>query len=131
MPPRSPRLSGNAGPGESTLVIRNVTVLERRTSVRLEPEVWEALNDIAARQKVTVHFLCTEIARRKPGAASLTAAIRVLVVYYFRLAATEEGHIRAGHGGKTELMLDEVFQDRPPPPPSPRKRKPRTPRTPA
>lgn len=43
----------------STLVSRNVTVLGRRTSVRLEPEMWAALRDIAAREKCRIHDICS------------------------------------------------------------------------
>jgi hypothetical protein len=35
---------------------------------------------------------------RKNDKTSLTAAIRVFLMLYFRAAATEEGHARAGHG---------------------------------
>jgi hypothetical protein len=31
-------------------------------------------------------------------ASTLTAAIRVQIMHYFRVAATETGHRRAGHG---------------------------------
>jgi predicted DNA-binding ribbon-helix-helix protein len=41
----------NQEPAASSLVIRNVVVGGHRTSVRLEPIMWEALRDIALRQK--------------------------------------------------------------------------------
>ena len=34
----------------------------------------------------------------KPHGTSLTAALRVFVMSYFRAAATEDGHHKAGHG---------------------------------
>ncbi|MFV3127356.1 ribbon-helix-helix domain-containing protein [Niveispirillum sp. KHB5.9] len=99
MPPRSKRFSAEELPdGSSTLVIRNVVVLGKRTSLRMEPEMWDALADVAGREGQNVHDICTRIVERKPGAASLTAAIRVFLVNYYRLASTEEGHARAGHG---------------------------------
>lgn len=99
MPPRSKRFTSEDLPGgSSTLVIRNVVVLGKRTSLRMEPEMWDALSDVAAREGYNVHDICTCIVERKPAAASLTAAIRVFLVNYYRLAATEEGHVRAGHG---------------------------------
>ncbi|HTT80054.1 MAG TPA: ribbon-helix-helix domain-containing protein [Stellaceae bacterium] len=67
----------------STLVIRNVVVAGRRTSVRLEPAMWEALHDIARRTEVTLHGLVTHIARQRT-ASSLTAAIRVYIVDFYR-----------------------------------------------
>ncbi|MEM9468665.1 MAG: ribbon-helix-helix domain-containing protein [Pseudomonadota bacterium] len=82
----------------STLVSRNITVLGKRTSVRLEPEMWKELKSIARREKCTIHDLCTLISLRKNAGTSLTAAIRVFLMLYFRAAATEDGHNKAGHG---------------------------------
>lgn len=108
MPPRSKRLSGDAAPGDSTLVIRNVTVLDQRTSIRMEPEMWDALLDVCRREGRTTHEICSEVARAKPNPASLTAAIRVFLLAYYRAAATDEGHSRAGHG-KGEGIMDAAF----------------------
>jgi predicted DNA-binding ribbon-helix-helix protein len=82
----------------STLVSRNVTIAGHRTSCRLEPFMWDALYDICARERVTIHTLCTRISERKDANTSLTAAIRVFALAYFRAASTEEGHMRASHG---------------------------------
>lgn len=111
LPPRSKRLSANAAPGESNLVIRNVTVLGKRTSLRMEPQMWDALIDVCERERLTAHDVCSRIADRKEPEASLTGAIRVFLLSYFRHAATEEGHLRAGHGNGRLLNLDEVFAD--------------------
>lgn len=83
---------------KSTLVSKNVTILGRRTSVRLEPEMWLALKDIARRERCSMHDICSLIHMRKNENTSLTAAIRVFLMLYYRAAATEEGHSRAGHG---------------------------------
>ncbi|HEU4837849.1 MAG TPA: ribbon-helix-helix domain-containing protein [Micavibrio sp.] len=82
----------------STLVSRNITVNGRRTSVRLEPEMWRALKEISVRENCSIHELCSLISFRKNKRTSLTAAIRVFLMLYFRAATTEEGHGRAGHG---------------------------------
>ena len=74
-------------PGPSSLVIRNVVVAGHRTSVRLEPVMWEALADIAGRRGQTVNEVVTEIDRDR-SASSLTAAIRVYIVDYYRSAAS-------------------------------------------
>jgi predicted DNA-binding ribbon-helix-helix protein len=81
----------------STLINRNVTVMGRRTSVRLEQAMWDALEEICRREQKVLNQLVTEIdhARRE---SSLTAAIRVTIMLYFKLAATERGHVQAGHG---------------------------------
>jgi predicted DNA-binding ribbon-helix-helix protein len=70
----------------ASLTIRNVVVAGHRTSVRLEPVMWEALRDIARRRDMPLNHLVTEIARRRT-APSLTAAIRVYIVDFYRSAA--------------------------------------------
>jgi predicted DNA-binding ribbon-helix-helix protein len=82
----------------TTLISRNITVMGRRTSVRLEPEMWTALQEISRREQCTIHDICTLIGVRKNAKTSLTAAIRVFLMLYFRAASTEDGHQRAGHG---------------------------------
>lgn len=90
------RLRGDA-PIVAPLVPRNVTVAGRRTSVRLEPDMWDALGEIARREDVSVHDICTIVAQRRTR-SSLTAALRVFALGYFRAAATEKGHLHVGHG---------------------------------
>lgn len=92
------------GEGRSTLVSRNITVLGRRTSVRLEPEMWTALRDIATREKCRIHDICSLIHLRKNQRTSLTAAIRVFLMLYYRASSTEEGHSRVGHGNFSTMM---------------------------
>lgn len=82
----------------STLISKNVTIRGHRTSIRLEPEMWDALKDIALREGTTIHNICSLIAIRKVDESSLTAAIRVFLMLYYRAATTSDGHLRAGHG---------------------------------
>ncbi len=89
---------------KSTLVSRNITVLSRRTSVRLEPEMWNALREIARREKCKIHDICSIIHLRKNPQTSLTAAIRVFLMLYYRAAATDDGHGRAGHGNFENMI---------------------------
>lgn len=90
------------GPSENGsdggLVKRNVTVGGLRTSIKLEPEMWDALKEVCKREGVTVSAMCTAINRQKPEATALASAIRVHLVRYFRASSTEEGHTAAGHG---------------------------------
>ncbi len=72
----------------SSLVIRNVVVAGHRTSVRLEPTMWEALREIARQRETNLNELVTEIDRRR-DASSLTAAIRVYIVDFYRSAAAQ------------------------------------------
>jgi predicted DNA-binding ribbon-helix-helix protein len=68
------------------LAIRNVVVAGHRTSVRLEPLMWEALREIAGWRGIGLNALITEIAQSRE-ASSLTAAIRVYIVDFYRSAA--------------------------------------------
>jgi predicted DNA-binding ribbon-helix-helix protein len=62
------------------------TVGERRTRVELEEEFWEALQDIAARQNTELATLVEQLNRRR-GADSLTSALRMFAISYYRSAA--------------------------------------------
>lgn len=76
---------------------RNVTVSGHRTSLRLEQDVWDALDEICDREGISVHNLCTLIEQRRAH-SSRTAAVRAFILGYFREAASDAGHQRAGHG---------------------------------
>jgi len=93
---------------KSSLVSRNVTIGSHRTSIRLEPDMWNGLREICRREHVTMHDIATVVSERKPANTSLTAAIRVFVMAYFRMAATEEGHNSAGHGPGGSFMASLV-----------------------
>lgn len=88
------------------LVARTVKLFGHPTQLRLEPSYWEALDDICHREDLTVDELCSDLkdrldsqSKRSRGVAvSLANAVRVFIVGYYRKAATEKGHDRAGHG---------------------------------
>src|SRR5208282_1167669 len=74
--------------GSSRLVNRNVTALRGRTSMRLEPELWEALEEICRREKLTLGEVVKRVEQRgHPGGR--TSAVRVHVLGYFRDAVSE------------------------------------------
>lgn len=81
----------------SRLINRNVNATCGRTSMRLEPEVWDALREICLREGVDLGELIHRI-ERAGDVGGRTSAVRVHVLQYFRAAATEEGHLEAGHG---------------------------------
>lgn len=68
------------------LICRNVTVSGRRTSLRMEPLLWDSLKDICERENCTTNELCTMVDRRR-GESNLTASLRVFIVSYFRSAS--------------------------------------------
>lgn len=89
---------------KSTLISRNIKVMGRRTSIRLEPEMWMALKEIAKIEKCKIHDLSTLVKMRKKNMTSLTAAIRVFIMLYYRAATTDLGHQRAGHGNINNMI---------------------------
>lgn len=73
--------------------------------------MWEAFEEIAARERMSMNEICGEINRRlcvreklagdrepEDGDVTLTSAVRTFLVSYFRRAGTEQGHREAGHG---------------------------------
>ena len=81
----------------SNLILRNVYSVDGRTSMRLEPEFWDALVEMCRRENIAVG----EFIKRLPPSAKggRTNALRTHIVMYFRAAATDRGHFDAGHGG--------------------------------
>lgn len=64
-------------------VCRNVQLADRRTSVRMEPVMWNSLQDIGLREGMSVNEICSNIDRIR-GPLGLTQAIRVFIVGYYR-----------------------------------------------
>ncbi|MCM8735048.1 hypothetical protein TSH7_13180 [Azospirillum sp. TSH7] len=102
--------------GVEPLRSQNIMIGGHRTSMRLEPSMWDALEDIGRREGLTVNRLCTQIkerieeqARRRginpeDADVTLTSAVRVFIASYYRRACTEDGHQRAGHGGSDPFV---------------------------
>ncbi|CCC99734.1 conserved protein of unknown function (plasmid) [Azospirillum baldaniorum] len=61
--------------------------------MRLEAAFWDGLVEIARREEVTVGTLCTRLAGELEtlSAGSLSSAVRVYVLSYFRTAAPPPG----------------------------------------
>ena len=81
----------------SRLINRNVVAERGRTSMRLEPELWEALLEICEREGRDMSALVRQV-EHNGHAGGRTSAVRVFVLSYFREAANEGGHVSAGHG---------------------------------
>jgi len=81
----------------SRLINRNIVAASGRSSMRLEPEIWDALFEICRRENIAMGDLVRKVdGGREVGGR--TSAIRVYAFNYFRSAATNEGHKLAGHG---------------------------------
>ena len=66
----------------NTMKKYNVVIGEKRTSITLEPMVWEILHDLADHQECTIHELCSFINDRNKSGANLSSAIRVFLLSY-------------------------------------------------
>lgn len=85
----------------SRLVNRNVVAGSGRTSMRLEPELWEALIEVCQREGQDLHTLIRSVNSAR-ATGGRTSAVRVFLLHYFRSAATEAGHAAAAHGTQVE-----------------------------
>ena len=63
---------------------RNVTIRGKRTSMRLEPGFWDAIDEIATREGLAIDEVFDRAAK-SPHRGNLSSAIRVYVLAYFRL----------------------------------------------
>ncbi len=75
----------------SRLICRNVIALRGRTSIRLEPEFWSALAEIAMAEECRI----SELVRRAETvhAGGRTSAVAVFVLDWFRArVANKEKH---------------------------------------
>src|SRR5947207_15152325 len=90
--------------GRSSLVMHNLVVDGHRTTVRLEPVIWDALLDIARDQEVTVHALVSVINRRRT-ASSLSSAIRAHVVVYLSAGLRDAAPARSSQARSSEDRL--------------------------
>ena len=90
----------------SRLINRNVVAERGRTSMRLEPELWEALLEICGRERQDMSSLVRKV-EQNGHSGGRTSAVRVFVMSYFRDAATEAGHSAVGHGMLSQTLSAE------------------------
>ncbi|CCQ74633.1 ribbon-helix-helix domain-containing protein [Magnetospira sp. QH-2] len=75
-------------------ITQNVTVNGRRTSMKLEPENWKALEDICRWEGLSLHEICslvddlrdTDVASETATAPTRTSTVRAFIISYFRQA---------------------------------------------
>jgi predicted DNA-binding ribbon-helix-helix protein len=65
--------------------------------MRLEPELWDALLEICEREGQDLSTMVRRVETHRHSGGR-TSAVRVFVLDYFRVAASEAGHAAAGHG---------------------------------
>ena len=93
----------------SRLINRNVVAERGRTSMRLEPELWDALAEICRRERQDINHMVRQI-EANGHSGGRTSAVRVFVVAYFRSAANEAGHEAAAHGSLDRASLGHFAQ---------------------
>lgn len=75
-------------------------------NLKIENSYWLALEEISSREGMLreeiirdiINHLKNKNYRRRIGSSVISNSIRAFIVDYYRQAATEEGHRRAGHG---------------------------------
>ena len=77
------------------LISRNVTINGRRTSLRLEQVLWDAVEDICDKEGLELNELITLIDQRR-NKISRTSAVRTFTVTYLHNLATDKGRLRKG-----------------------------------
>jgi predicted DNA-binding ribbon-helix-helix protein len=82
---------------ESRLINRNIVAGRGRTSMRLEPEIWDMLGEICQREAQDMNTMVRQIESAQ-HTGGRTSAVRVYIAKYFHTAATETGHAAVGHG---------------------------------
>lgn len=91
----------------STLKTRNIEIESRRTSVRLEPQIWAILHEISENEKCTVHELCSYISSKKHPNSSLTSAIRVFVISYLHISLQDTKRKKKGGWDAKAILSSE------------------------
>jgi predicted DNA-binding ribbon-helix-helix protein len=86
-------MSASRKPDKHGATPRNIYIVNRKTSVRLEQVMWDALADIANAEGKTLFELINEIHQDHAG-ANLSSAIRVFIVEHYRAALR---NFRPGH----------------------------------
>ncbi len=93
---QTPIMDGQANVA-NRLAMHSVTINGRRTTMRLEPSIWNALSRIAEDQRLTVNQLCSRIDGSR-GEMAMTAAVRAYVVFYLQkmpLGASGSGQMQS------------------------------------
>ena len=66
---------------------RNIRLAHLRTTIVLEPYIWDCISDILRRESIDLDSFCQEIDKRRQF-SSLASSMRIVTLFYFRLLAT-------------------------------------------
>ncbi|MBO7332277.1 MAG: ribbon-helix-helix domain-containing protein [Alphaproteobacteria bacterium] len=65
------------------MILKNVIVNGRRTSMRLEKEVWNALSESCLKDNISLNNLCSLVEKTKTD-GGLSSAMRIYAFNYYR-----------------------------------------------
>jgi len=68
---------------------RSVVLRGRKTSISLEKSFWQALQEIAAEQRMSLSRLVAEIDDRQQEGSNLSSSVRLYILEYFRSDAAQ------------------------------------------
>ena len=74
---------------DAKLLTRNVVIDGKRTTIRLESDIWDAVDDLCARERISRHDLCSRVEAGRDG-LNRAQTIRAVIVNYFRFALRNE-----------------------------------------
>lgn len=64
--------------------LRNIRLGEKRTSVRLENEMWAALEEISRDLGLHLNEICNTVYEHRGNSGNFTSNLRVFIVSYYR-----------------------------------------------
>ena len=85
------------------LELYNIRSSRGPTTIRLEPEFWQVLEQISKREGLSINVIIQNIDATR-GTFGRTGACRVFILQYCLLTATALGQDAAGHGGSSEHL---------------------------
>ena len=77
---------------------RNIRLAHLRTTIVLEPYIWDCIADILRRESINLDAFCQEIDKRRQF-SSLASSMRIVTLFYFRHLATS--YEKNAHGYKS------------------------------
>jgi predicted DNA-binding ribbon-helix-helix protein len=84
---------------------KNISIDDRRTTIVLEPPVWDGLLDICRWEGLSLDALCETIVGRR-ATASMSSMLRTTLLEYYRVMADAQGE---GDGAQQGDILSKAM----------------------
>ena len=82
---------------------RNVRLAHLRTTIVLEPYIWECISDILQRETIDLDSFCQEIDKRRQF-SSIASSMRIVTLFYFRLLVASYENSLKKHKSGTPIL---------------------------